>query len=299
MAYLVAIDVGKTNLRVGVFNQTLARVERWSVSSSDVPAAQQSLQAKLLQLEERLAIDAVGISVFGPLQVDSSASDFGAIIESSEPAWSGVNIPRLVCDTCRSPVYCDYDVNAGALAEALAGAGRGTRSFVYLSIGTGVGGVLFRERLTPGYAPQLGHMYLPQEEDDGEFSGSCRFHGRCLQGLASGRAMELRWGRPAETLEPEHPAWSLESRYLARACANLVYTFSPDRIVLASSVGCTPGLSARVNDGLRGQLNGFLEPELRALYARQAVVVSAQLAQDSSLVGSALLARERLGLRMR
>ena len=233
-----------------------------------------------------------------PSQVDPVQPDYGALIESSEPAWSNVNIPALLSTATGLPVYFDYDVNAGALAEALAGAGKGVRSFVYLSIGTGVGGVFYREGLRPGYAPQLGHISLPREPDDTTFPGTCRFHGDCLQGLASGKAMHARWSTPAEHLQPNHPAWHLEARYLARACANLFYTFSPQRIVLGSSVGCTPGLSAHVAALVPTLLNGFLEPELRTRFATQPPVVPAALAQDSSLIGASLLAREQLGLPM-
>ena len=298
MDVLVGIDVGKTNLRVGVFRPDLTLVERWAVASGDMATALASLREHLVRLQGRYRIEAAGVGVFGPLEVDPAQRAYGAVLESSDPAWSEVNVPRLVHSSLRCPIFFDFDVNAGALAEATMGAGVGVRNFVYLSVGTGVGGVHFRERLIAGYAPQLGHMYLPQEPDDLGFAGSCRFHGGCLQGLASGKAMALRWGRPAEELAADHPAWDLEARYLARACANLVYSFAPERIVLGSSVGSVANLSARVGALLQALLRGFLEPELRTRYAARAPVVPAALAEASSLVGAALLARDQAGLRL-
>src|SRR5579875_267589 len=296
MKVWLGIDVGKTNLRLGVFDATLRLLERWSVPSGNPQTAGEALHANLLELSRRYTVETAGISLFGPLQTDPKATDYGAIPESSDALWNGVNLPLLVAETLRRPVYFDYDVSAGALGEAVLGAGRDTKTFVYLSVGTGIGGVFFRDTLHPGYAPQLGHMYLPREPDDLTFPGTCRFHGACLQGLASGRALAQRWGMPPEDLPPEHPAWDLEARYLARACANLVYTFAPQRILLGSSVSSAPDLIARINSYLPLLLNGFLDPELRSVYAAQAVVAKAAFTPDSSLLGAALLARNRAGL---
>jgi fructokinase len=296
MQVYLGVDVGKTAVRVGVFTPDLTLLKRWFVASADVPAALEALRSHLLSLHRRYTIQGVGVSIFGPLQVNPNRADYGAVIESSEAAWSDINVPALVCDTLGQRVFFDYDVNTGALAEAMSGAGKGAASFVYLSVGTGIGGVLFRDSLKPGYAPQLGHMYLPRESDDLEFPGSCRFHGACLQGLASGRAIAMRWSQAAEELDSEHSAWDLEARYLARACTNLIYMFSPENVVIGSSVSCVPGLIDRVNRYMPIFLKDFLEPELRSRFASQASVIRAALTPDSSLVGAAILAKERAGL---
>ena len=292
----LGIDVGKTNLRVGVFDSDSQLIDRWSVSTTDVPLAQCALEEKLLELRDAYEIRSTGISIFGPLQVDPSKPDYGAVIESSEPAWSGVNIPAQVAEALDHEVYFDFDVSAGALAEATIGSGKGKSAFVYLSVGTGVGAVYFRGSLRPGYAPQIGHMYIPREADDLDFAGNCRFHGACLQGLASGKAMAQRWGVPAEQLSGNHPAWDLEARYIARACTNLIYTFSPEAIVLGSSVGSTPNLLSSVNRHVRSMINNFIEPELRYLYAQRKPVLRATLGTECSLVGAAILARDKAGL---
>ncbi len=292
----LGMDVGKTNLRVGVFDRDLRWADRWSVPTADVALAQTALRGWLSALSSKYSVRSTGISIFGPLQVDRSQADYGAVVESSEPAWSGVNVPAQVAGVLEQEVYFDFDVSAGALAEATLGSGRGKSAFVYLSIGTGVGAVYFRGLHRPGYAPQMGHMYIPREQDDLTFNGSCRFHGVCLQGLASGKALAQRWGVPAEQLGEDHPVWDLEARYIARACTNLVYTFSPETIVLGSSVGSAPHLIAKVNQHLWAMLNNFLDPELRTLYSEQPIVAGALLGSESSLKGAALLGIERLGL---
>ena len=297
MQVLVGVDVGKTSIRVGVFRPDLTLLERWSVPSVNAEGAMDALDRQLRVFKHRFRITGTAISTFGPLSTDGNARTYGAVHHSSDAAWSGVNLPALVSAATGNTVFFDYDVNAGALAEKTIGAARLASSFVYLSIGTGIGGAVCRGKPTPGYAPQLGHIYLPKEPDDQLFPGSCRFHGGCLQGLASGRAIAERWGVAGQLLPPDHRAWDLEARYLARACANLIYLFSPERIVVGSSVSAVEKLLERTNDYLFPLLNGFLEPELHQLYLRVPPVQRATLAPDSSLIGAAIMAKEEVGLK--
>ena len=293
----LGVDVGKTNLRVGVFDPDLQIIDRWSVSTADVALAQMELRDRLFALPSQYRVISTGISIFGPLQVDPSKAEYGAVIESSEPAWSGVNIPAQVAEILERDVYFDFDVSAGALAEATIGSGRGKSTFIYLSVGTGIGAVYFRGSHRPGYAPQMGHMYIPRELEDLDFEGSCRFHSACLQGLASGKALQQRWSVPAEQLGENHPAWDLEARYIARACTNLIYSFSPEAIVLGSSVGSAPNLVSNVNRHVRSMINNFIEPGLRVIYAERPPIIGAMLGSASSLVGAAAFGISEVGLK--
>jgi fructokinase len=83
----------------------------------------------------------------------------------------------------------------------------------------------------------MGHLLLrraPEEKPD--FKGVCPYHGDCLEGLASGPAIEARWGKPATELPPDHPAWTLEADYLAQACFQMACILSPQAIVLGGGV---------------------------------------------------------------
>ena len=128
------------------------------------------------------------------------------------------------------PVAFDTDVNAAALAEARWGAAHdlkasGLENILYITVGTGIGGgaLVDGSPLHGLIHPEMGHIRIPHNRDEDPFPGACRFHGDCFEGLASGLAMELRWGVNAERLEADHPAWRLEAHYLAVGLANLVH----------------------------------------------------------------------------
>ena len=85
-------------------------------------------------------IAAVGIASFGPVDLDPSSSTHGHITSTPKPGWGNTDIVGIVRDALKVPVGFDTDVNAAALSEHLWGAARGVDDFVYLTVGTGIGG---------------------------------------------------------------------------------------------------------------------------------------------------------------
>jgi len=105
----------------------------------------------------------------------------------------------------------------------------------------------------------MGHVRVPHDVATDPFPGSCPYHGDCLEGLASGQALQKRWGQPAETLPAGHPAWPLEARYLALGIANLIVTLSPQRIIIGGGVMAQPGLLAMVRREVVELLAGYVD----------------------------------------
>ncbi|MFD9306652.1 ROK family protein [Streptomyces sp. NPDC060048] len=297
----MAIDAGKTKFLVGVFTRSkpTVEVERHRISVTTASETLELLEHRLADLFGRHCVDSIGLSVFGPLETDPLRSDFGAIVGSSEPQWSGVNLPALLSHRFRVPVHFDFDVNSAVSAEER-GHTSTSAGFTYLSIGTGIGGAFSRPpraaaspALPPTTPPQLGHMPLPRETDD-PYPGGCRFHGSCFQGLASGRAIFGRWQVPACELPAHHEAWDLQARYIARACATLVYSSPFTTVRVGSGISQVPGLIARSNDYLRSFMNGFPETLCREKFGTE-VIQHAVTAPDSSLIGAAVQAAEGSG----
>ena len=161
----------------------------------------------------------------------------------------------------------DTDVNGAALAEGRWGAARGLEDFAYVTVGTGIGvGTIVRGRSVFGMNhTELGHIRVARKPGD-KFPGVCPFHGDCIEGLASGPAIEARAGMPASQLPPDHPAWDFVAHGLGQLMHTMVLTTAPSRIFLGGGVmsGQTH-LFERIQQELKRSLNRYVEaPELEA-----------------------------------
>jgi fructokinase len=159
---------------------------------------------------------AIGIASFGPVDPNPASSTFGYITTTPKPGWAQTDFAGTVRRALGVPVGFDTDVNVAALGEYRWGAGQGLDTFIYLTIGTGLGGGgLVNGQFMHGLIhPEMGHIRLPRHPDD-DYPGACPFHGDCFEGMAAGPALEGRWGQRGETLPTDHPAWEIEAHYLA------------------------------------------------------------------------------------
>jgi fructokinase len=183
-------------------------------------------------------LKAVGIGSFGPVDLNPSSRSYGYITSTPKAAWRNFDLRGAIGKAFGVPVHFDTDVNAAILGEARWGAARDISDCLYLTIGTGIGGgAIVSGHLLHGVThPEMGHIRIPHNLATDPFSGACPYHGDCLEGLASGPAIEARWGAPASSLPPDHPAWALEAHYLAAGIANFACTLSPARILLGGGV---------------------------------------------------------------
>jgi fructokinase len=237
----------------------------------------------------------VGIASFGPLDLDPRSPTWGFITSTPKPGWAHVDFAGRIERALGVPVGIDTDVNGAGLGEWEHGAARGVDDFIYLTVGTGIGGGgMSGGRLLHGLVhPEMGHVRIPHDRAADPFAGSCPFHGDCLEGLASGPAIAARWGHPAEELAADHPAWPLEARYLALALANYVCTLSPRRIVLGGGVMNQPALLTMVRREVLELLAGYVRaPAL--LEDVQGYIVAPTLGSQSGLFGAFALAHRAL-----
>lgn len=206
-------------------------------------------------------VTAVGIGSFGPLDLDPSSAAYGFITNASKSGWQNVGFAGMVRRALRVPVGFDTDVNAAAIGEHRWGAGRGLDTFIYLTVGTGIGGggIAGGRPMHGLIHPEMGHIRIPHDLKADPFPGSCPYHRDCLEGLAAGRALEERWGQPAETLPTNHPAWPLEARYLALGIANFIVTLSPQRVIVGGGVMAQQGLLAAVRREVAELLAGYVD----------------------------------------
>lgn len=237
-------------------------------------------------------VAAVGLASFGPLDLDRASPGYGRLTSTPKLRWSGVDMRGRIADVVGAPTVIDTDVNCAGLAEARYGAGQGLDRFCYVTVGTGIGiGVIERGFSMSGVGhSEAGHMRVPRATGD-DFVGACPFHGDCLEGLACGPAIAGRWGRAAEDLDEDHPAWAIEAHYLAALCINLTYLLRPERIILGGGVMAHPPL----HDAVRARFTALAaDYALDRCSADYATFVCPPAAQEPSagLLGAVALARD-------
>jgi fructokinase len=183
-------------------------------------------------------IAALGVASFGPLDLDERSPTYGRVTTTPKRGWRNADIlGPLRAAFPAIPLGFDTDVNGAALGEGRWGAARGLDDFIYVTVGTGIGGAaVVRGAPVHGLVhPEMGHIPMPVLDGD-TFAGACAIHGRCWEGLCAGPAIHARAGRPAEELAPDDPAWDLVARYMAHALLTLTYVLSPRRIIVGGSV---------------------------------------------------------------
>lgn len=234
-------------------------------------------------------VAAVGVGSFGPVDLNPASATWGFITSTPKPGWRDTEVAGALHRALGVPVAFDTDVNAAALAEHRWGAAQDVDTFVYLTVGTGIGGGAFvNGRLIHGQMhPEMGHLLVPQDPGD-RFAGVCPYHGTCWEGLASGPAIEARWGRSGPDLPADHPAWPLQARALARGLATLILTLSPQRLVLGGGVMQQGHLFPLVREAVREAINGYVPlPD-----SLDGFIVPTGLGSDAGVLGALALAHE-------
>jgi fructokinase len=236
---------------------------------------------------------AIGIGSFGPVDLHPESPTYGHITATPKPGWRNFDLAGAVRAALDLPVGFDTDVNAAALSEARWGAAQGLSDFVYLTVGTGIGGgALINGKLLHGLVhPEMGHIRVPHDSVNDPFPGICPYHGDCLEGLASGPAIQARWGMPGTELPPGHPAWELEAHYLALGAANWVSILSPKRIVIGGGVMEQTCLFPLIRRQLQQILNGYIESELLSHRIGE-YIVPPRLGNRAGVLGALVLAAQ-------
>lgn len=232
-------------------------------------------------------VAAIGVGAFGPVGVNPDGAGFGRMGATPKPGWADFDLVGAMAAT-GAPIMLDTDVNAAGRGEAALGVLAGIGCGVYLTVGTGIGGgLILGGRPVNGAAhPEMGHVALVREADD-NVPSVCSHHPSCAEGLASGPAIQRRFGVRLSQLRDDHPGIKLIAHYLGQLVANLTLTVAPHRIVIGGGVSKTPGLHRRVHDAALRALNGYaLYPAIES----PDFVVAPVLGEDSGLIGVLLMA---------
>lgn len=235
-------------------------------------------------------IAAFGIGSFGPIGIDPARADYATITSTPKPGWRGASF-RDALAPFGAPFAIDTDVNAAALGEWLAGAGRGWGSLAYTTMGTGIGtGVLKDGVPLAGWSHyESGHLMVRRDPRSDPFEGVCPYHGDCLEGLASGPAVMARWGHDLSVASAEQVA--LVASYAAQLAAALVLLHRPERLIFGGGVMKAPGMIDDIRTLTRARLAGYIGEWDEDLTAR---IVSPALGDLAGITGALELGRRVL-----
>jgi glucokinase len=239
-------------------------------------------------------VDAVGLAIPGIVDDAAGIAEF-----SVAPTWSDLRLRELLTTRLGGvPVALGHDVRLGGLAEGRIGAAAGSRDYLFLALGTGVGGMLCldgRPRLGPHHrAGELGHVIV---EPDGAPCG-CGHRG-CLETLASatgiarlyreagGEAVSARRVAQLEAAGDARAAavWSRAVDALATGIVCAVTVLDLELVVLGGGV-------AQAGRRLLGPLRERLAQRLT--FQRAPRIVAARLGDEAAVAGAALLAHDLL-----
>jgi fructokinase len=236
-------------------------------------------------------LEGIGIASFGPLDPKPGSETYGFITTTPKPGWANFDFVSAIRAHFGVPISFDTDVNGAALGEWRWGAGQGLDTFLYLTIGTGIGGGgLVNGQLMHGLIhPEMGHMLLPHDFQRDPYPGRCPYHHDCFEGLACGPAIEERWGQKAITLPADHPAWDLEAEYLALGLVNLIASLSPQRVILGGGVMQQPQIFPLLRNKVQRLLNGYVQSPA-ILVGIDAYIVPPALGSRAGVLGAIALA---------
>ena len=257
-----ALEAGGTKMVCAVGDAQGNILERISLPTQ----TPEETMPEMLRFFSGKGLAAVGIGCFGPVDLDRRSPTYGSILATPKLAWRDYPIVQRFEEALGVPVGFDTDVNAAALGEAVWGCTRHVENSIYITVGTGVGvGVIIRGK---------------------------PYHGNCLEGLASGPAIERRWGKKAQELSDRPEVWELEAYYIARAVCDYIMVLSPGRIILGGGVTHQEHVLPLVRQEVRRQLGGYLQGQ--AIDDLDSYIVPISLNDNQGVMGAVQLAIDAL-----
>ena len=285
MAKIAAIEAGGTKFICGIGNEKGEIFEKISIPTT----TPEETMKKVIEYFKEKEFEAMGIGSFGPIDPVKSSETYGYISKTPKPHWGDYNIVGELKKNFNVPMEFDTDVNGAALGESLWGAGKGLNNVMYITVGTGIGaGAVVNGKMLQGLThPEMGHIFVKRNEND-KYEGKCPFHSDCLEGLASGPAIEERWGEKGYNLENKNEVWELEAYYLAQALVNYILILSPEKIIMGGGVMKQKHMFPLIRKNVKEFLNGYVHKK-EILEDIDNYIVYPGLEENSGLIGSLAL----------
>lgn len=283
---LGSIEAGGTKFIAAVGDEQMRIIDTLTVPTTKP----EETMEPIISFFNQHQIDAIGVGSFGPIDVSQDSKSYGYITSTPKPYWSDFNFVGSLSMHFDVPIAWTTDVNAAGYAEYVLGNAKGTQSCLYLTIGTGIGGGFINKgRMLNAYShPEMGHLLIKRHPSD-MYEGDCPFHRDCLEGMASGPAVEKRWGKKGIELAERSEVWELEAYYLAQALVSYTLVLRPERIILGGGIMKQKQIFHLIREQFRQMLNDYVAiPDL------ENYIQPVGLNDQAGVIGGFLLAKKEL-----
>lgn len=280
--YLGAIEAGGTKFVCAIGTPSGKVIEKITLSTNRPEETLREVDLFFSNYD----INGLGVGSFGPIDLNKDSDKYGAILNTPKKHWRHFDLLGSLKGLFSVPIYLDTDVNVAALGEYKWGAAQDVRSVLYITVGTGIGAGFVKdgETFIGRHHPEMGHIKIEQHQAD-QFKGSCPYHKNCLEGLASGTAIQERYGINGNLLTENEHTWELVSYYLAQAIVTYSLILSPERILLGGGVMKQNRLYELVRRKTSALMNGYITfPDM------EKYIVVPSLQDDQGIRGALSLA---------
>lgn len=252
-----AIEAGGTK-----FNLALANAQGKIIKEKTLATGSpQKVLDQIISFYRKNPVQALGVGLFGPVDLDPSRETFGCLLKTPKEAWRNYPFYKKLSQALPgTKLALDTDVNVAGLGEYYLGNGLGKKSLLYLTIGTGIGGgYILKGRPLQGLShPEMGHILLRPHPQD-SFPGTCPYHDYCLEGMAAGPSIYGRYKKFGQDLDPNHEVWTFLAYYLAQALVSYTVVLRPDQITLGGGVMHSPNLLTKVRENFADLFHNYLD----------------------------------------
>lgn len=282
-----ALEAGGTKMICALGNENGRIFEQVSIPTT----TPEETMPRILDFFKEREIRAIGIACFGPIDLNRNSSTYGYITTTPKIPWQNYNIVGAVKEALQLPVGFDTDVNGSLLGEVTWGRAKGLTDAVYFTVGTGIGaGIMTNGRLLHGMLhPEAGHIQMVPAQGD-TYKGHCPFHGTCLEGMASGPAIQDRWKEEAKSLANRPEVWEFEAEYLAQAVQSCVMLLSPQVIIFGGGVMHQEHLFPLIRSKVKKNMNGYIRT--KEMEDLDHYIVPASLNDNQGIMGCLKLAMD-------
>ena len=280
-----AIEAGGTKFVLSVGNEALEIIDQLTIPTVSPEETMPLVIEFFKQFEKKLL--AIGIGSFGPIDVNPESSTYGFITQTPKLKWRNYDFLGSIQKAFPNvKTAWTTDVNASAYGEYAVR--DGVENLVYYTVGTGVGGGGVKQgKFVEGIShPEMGHIPVKKHADD-SFDGHCPSHGDCLEGLASGPAVEARFEKSAKDVPADDPYWDIQAYYIAQSAYTTTLLLAPEMIIYGGGVMKVEGLLEKVRLAFDKLNQGYMStPDL------EKYIVSPKLEDSAATIGCFAMAKE-------